>query len=249
MNHKADIGVFGGSGLYSLLNNIREIEINTPYGKTSEKIALADYMGKTIAFLPRHGKSHSIPPHLIPYRANLYAMKQLGVKAIISPCSCGSLKEYIKPGEFVISDQFIDRTNGRKDTFFEGPDVKHISSANPYDETLRNTAIEACKILNIKFHNSGTIVVINGPRFSTKAESKWFRMIGGDIINMTQYPEGYLAMELEIPIVNIGLVTDFDSGLEGRDDIAPVSMDEILVVFNKNLSKVKELIFKMIELL
>lgn len=247
MNRKADIGIFGGSGFYNLLTDIEEIDIETPFGKTSDKIALAKYKGKTIAFLPRHGKDHSIPPHLIPYRANIFAMKELGVSCIISPCSCGSLKAEIKPGDFVISDQFIDRTNGRADTYYEGPDVKHVSPAHTYDDRLRSIAIDACKRLGIPVHEKGTIVVINGPRFSTKAESKWFSMIGGDTVNMTQYPEAYLAVEMEIPVVNIALVTDYDAGLEGRDDIKPVTMEEVYKVFNENLAKLKEMIFEMIE--
>ncbi|MBN2285958.1 MAG: S-methyl-5'-thioadenosine phosphorylase [Tissierellales bacterium] len=246
---KADIGIFGGSGFYSFLENVVEVEMDTPYGKPSDAIAIADYKGKKIAFLPRHGKTHSIPPHLIPYQANLYAMKELGVKAIISPCSCGSLRGDVKPGDFVVSDQFIDRTHGRKDTYFEGPEVKHVSPADPYNEELRHIAIHACRELEIPVHEKGTIVVINGPRFSSRAESRAYALMGGDTVNMTQYPEAYLALELEIPIVNVALVTDFDAGLEGREDIKPVTMEEVYKVFNDNLSKVKDLIFRMIEMM
>lgn len=247
MGKTADIGVFGGSGFYSLLDNVEEIEIETPYGKPSDKIAITSLHDKKVAFLPRHGKEHSIPPHLINYRANLYAMKLIGVKKIISPCSCGSLRPELKPGDFVISDQFVDRTKDRKDTFFEGPNVEHISAAEPYDNELRLIAIEAAKELDIPVHERGTIVVINGPRFSTKAESKWFSRMGWDTVNMTQYPEGYLALELNIPLVNIALVTDYDAGLEGRDDIKPVTMEQVIKTFNANIDKVKSLIFKMIE--
>ncbi len=247
MDFRADIGIFGGSGFYEFLDNIIEVEIDTPYGKPSDKISIGDYKGKKIAFLPRHGREHSIPPHKIPYRANIYAMKKLKVKQIISPCSCGSLNPKFEPGDFVVSDQFIDRTKGREDTFFEGPTVEHVSSAEPYDEGLRKITIDTIKELDIKVHDKGTVVVINGPRFSTKAESKWFRNMGGDIINMTQYPECYLALELKIPFVNIALVTDYDSGLEGRDDIKPVTMEDVLEVFNKNVENVKKVIFKIIE--
>lgn len=247
MEKKADIGVFGGSGFYSFLEDVEEIEIETPYGKPSDKISIAEISGKKVAFLPRHGKKHHIPPHLINYRANIYAMKMLGVKKIISPCSCGSLKSQLKPGHFIISDQFIDRTKGRKDTFFEGPNVEHISAAEPYDDELRRIAIVTAKELNIPVHETGTIVVINGPRFSTKAESRWFSSMGWDTVNMTQYPEGYLALELGISLVNIALVTDYDAGLEGRDDIKPVTMDDVYKVFNQNIEKVKSLIFNMIE--
>jgi 5'-methylthioadenosine phosphorylase len=247
MDYKADIGVFGGSGFYQFLDNIKEIELDTPYGKPSDKISIGDYKGKKIAFLPRHGKKHSIPPHKIPYRANVYAMKMLQVKHIISPCSCGSLNPEYKPGNFVVTDQFIDRTKGRKDTFFDGPIVEHVSAANPYDDNLREITYKTIKEMGIPVHENGTVVVINGPRFSTKAESKWFRQMGGDIVNMTQYPEGYLALELKIPLVNIALVTDYDSGLEGREDIKPVTMEEVLEVFNKNVDNVKKVIFSIIE--
>ncbi len=247
MEKKADIGVFGGSGFYSFLDDVEEIEIETPYGKPSDKISIAEISGKKVAFLPRHGKKHHIPPHLINYRANIYAMKMLGVEKIISPCSCGSLKANLKPGDFVISDQFVDRTKGRKDTYFEGPNVEHISAAEPYDNELRMLAIETAKDMKIPVHETGTIVVINGPRFSTKAESRWFSSMGWDTVNMTQYPEGYLALELGIPIVNIGLVTDYDAGLEGRDEIKPVTMEDVYKVFNQNIEEVKGLIFNMIK--
>ena len=247
MNYKADVGVFGGSGFYEFLDNIKEIEIETPYGKPSDKISIGEYKNKKIAFLPRHGKEHTIPPHKIPYKANIFAMKMLKVKCIISPCSCGSLNPNYKPGDFVVTDQFIDRTKGREDTFFDGPIVEHVSSAEPYDKKLRKIALEAIKENSIRVHDKGTVVVINGPRFSTKAESKWFRNMGGDIINMTQYPESYLALEQSIPFVNIALITDYDSGLEGRDDIKPVTMDEVIKVFNQNVENVEKVIFKVIE--
>ena len=247
MKLKADIGIFGGSGFYEFLDNIKEVEIDTPYGKPSDKISIGDYRGKKVAFLPRHGRKHSIPPHRIPYKANIYAMKELKVKTIISPCSCGSLNPKYQPGDFVVTDQFIDRTKGREDTYFEGPNVEHISSAQPYDENLRKITISTIKEMGITVHEKGTVVVINGPRFSTKAESDWFRQIGGDIINMTQYPECYLALELKIPFVNIALVTDYDAGLEGRDDIEPVTMEDVLEVFNKNVKNVKKVIYKIIE--
>lgn len=247
MKFKADIGVFGGSGFYSFLKDVKEVEIETPYGKTSDKIAIASIHGKKVAFLPRHGKEHHLPPHRIPYKANIYAMKMLGVKALISPCSCGSLQKNIKPGDFVISDQFVDRTSGRDDTFFDGPDVKHISAADPYDANLRNIAVEAALELKIPVHKEGTIVVIQGPRFSTKAESKWFTNMGWHVVNMTQFPEGYLAMEQDIPTVNVALVTDYDAGLMAEDEVAPVTMEEVLRVLNDNIEKVKALIYKIIE--
>lgn len=247
MEGKADIGVFGGSGFYSLLDNVVELDMDTPYGKPSGKVMLAAYEGKKIAFLPRHGRGHTIPPHLINYRANLYAMKELGVKKIIGPTASGSLQPGIKPGDFVVVDQFVDRTSGRKDTFFEGPDVKHISAAYPYCNYLRKIAIDSIRKNNITVHEKGTVVVIQGPRFSTVAESRWFSRMGWEVINMTQYPEGYLAKELGICYVNIALITDYDAGLEGQKDIAPVTHEAVLKVLNENNDKIKRVIFDMIK--
>ena len=245
--YKADIGVFGGSGFYNFLENVVEIDIDTPYGKPSDKIAIAEFEGKKVAFLPRHGKNHQHPPHMVPYRANLYAMKMLGVKNIIAPTSSGSLQAHIKPGDFVISDQFVDRTTGRKDTFFDGPETKHFSSAEPYCPRLRKIAIEAGKSLGITIHEKGTVVVIQGPRFSTKAESRWFSKMGWEVINMTQYPECFLARELGICYTNIALITDYDAGLEGNTDIKPVSHDDVLKVFDENNEKLKKMLFEVIK--
>lgn len=241
------IGVFGGSGLYSFLEDVEEVDINTPYGKPSDKIAIATYNGTKIAFLPRHGKKHQLPPHMIPYRANIYAMKQLGVDKIIAPTASGSLQEFIKPGDFVVCDQFIDRTNSRKDTFFDGPETRHISSAQPYCPELRKLAIDSGKALSITIHDKGTVIVIQGPRFSTIAESRWYSKMGCDVINMTQYPECYLAREMGICYTNIALITDYDAGLEGNDEIKPVTEEEVFRVFEENNEKVKKMIFEMIK--
>lgn len=246
LEHTADIGIFGGSGFYSFLENIEEISLDTPYGKPSDLLALATFEGKKVVFLPRHGKNHSIPPHKIPYRANLYAMKQLGVKKIIAPTASGSLQPHIKPGDFVISDQFVDRTSGRADTFFDGPEVKHTSPAYPYCTYLRNIAADAGTLLGINIHRKGTVVVIQGPRFSTVSESRWFSSMGWEVINMTQYPECYLARELDICYCNIALVTDYDAGLEGRADVSPVTHDAVMKVFNENNDKLKQMLFEMI---
>ncbi|MFU0800860.1 MAG: S-methyl-5'-thioadenosine phosphorylase [Xylanivirga thermophila] len=247
MRYQADIGVFGGSGFYSFLDDVEEVKISTPYGAPSDKIALAKVGDKRVAFLPRHGKDHQYPPHLVPYRANLYAMKELGVRQIIAPTASGSLKPEIKPGDFVVCDQFVDRTCGREDTFFEGPIVKHISAAYPYCERLRELAIKTGKDQGITIHDKGTVVVIQGPRFSTKSESRWYSSMGWDVINMTQYPECILAKELGICYVNIALITDYDAGLEGRDDIPPVNEEEVVKVFEENNEKVKALILEMIK--
>lgn len=240
---RADIGVFGGSGFYSLVENATEVWVETPYGPPSDKVAIGEMAGRRVAFLPRHGKDHRFPPQAINYRANLYAMKQLGVKWIVGPTACGSLDRRVKPGSMVVCDQLVDRTSGRKDTFYDGPVTTHVSFADPYCPTLRPIAIEALKALGIETHERGTVVVIQGPRFSTRSESKWFQSQGWEVINMTQYPECQLARELEICYCNISLITDHDVGTEG---VEPVSNDEVIRVFAANNERLKDLLHAMI---
>lgn len=244
----ADIGVFGGSGFYSLLENVREVEIDTPYGKTSDSIFLANLDGKRVAFLPRHGRNHTIPPHAINYRANVWAMHHLGVRFIISPCAAGSLQRHVEPEHFVVCDQYVDRTRGRKDTFYDGEnqEVFHVSSADPYCPLLRQLAIDVIREHGITVHERGTVVVVQGPRFSTKAESRWFTSAGWEVINMTQYPEAYLVLEKNIAVVNIALITDYDSGLVAEHEIAPVTQDEVYAVFLKNASRIKNVVLELI---
>ena len=241
----AEIGVFGGSGFYSFLDNVDEVKIETPYGNPSANIMIGETKGKKIAFLPRHGKDHQFPPHMINYRANIWAMKKVGVERILGPCAVGSLQYDIKPGTFVICDQYIDRTKGRFDTFYDGPIPTHISSAEPYCTGLRQLAVKTAKDLGITVKDGGTVVTIQGPRFSTKAESKWFAAQGWDIINMTQYPEAALARELEMCYVNISLITDYDVGLDDHPEIEPVSAEEVFEVFAANNEKVKNLILEL----
>ena len=241
----ADIGVFGGSGFYKFLDNIEEITVETPYGKTSDNIFLGTIGSHKVAFMPRHGRDHSIPPHLVNFRANVWAMKHIGCKRVISPCAAGSLQKHVKPGDFVICDQFVDWTDGRKTTFFEGPVVQHPSPADPYCPELRKLAIEAGRKLGITVHDKGTVVVINGPRFSTKAESAFFTKQGWEVINMTAFPEAYLVKEMDMCPLNISLITDYDAGLVG--DVPPVSHEAVIKVFNNNVSNLKNLLFNMIE--
>lgn len=240
---KAEIGVFGGSGFYELLDSPREFKIGTPYGAPSSPVMYGEIGGRSVAFLPRHGKDHSLPPHKINFRANLWAMKELGVERIIGPNACGSLQAHIEPGHFVICDQFVDRTKGRVDTFYDGPVTTHVSAADPYCPTMRSVAFDTARELGIEAHPTGTVVVIQGPRFSTRAESRWFASQGWEVINMTQYPECYLARELEICYCNISLITDHDAGAEGAE---PVTNDEVVRVFNANNEKVKSLLYRMI---
>ncbi len=242
----ADIGVFGGSGFYSLLDNVREIALDTPYGAPSDSIFLAELDGRNVAFLPRHGRHHTIPPHNINYRANVWAMKHLGVRYLLSPCAAGSLQSHIAPEDFVVCDQYVDRTRNRKDTFYDGPEVYHVSSADPYCPHLRQLAIDVIREHGINVHEHGTVVVVQGPRFSTKSESKWFTQAGWEVISMTQYPESYLALEQNIAVVNISLITDYDSGLVADGEVAPVSQQEVFAVFLKNSERIKRVILDMI---
>jgi 5'-methylthioadenosine phosphorylase len=240
----AEIGVFGGSGFYSLLEDVREIKVDTPYGAPSDSVFLADVAGRRVAFLPRHGRRHTIPPHRINYRANVWAMRSLGVRAVISPCAAGSLQPHVKPGDFVVCDQFVDRTRGRSDTFYDGPIVTHLSSAEIYDPALRRIAIDVIREHDIPLHERGTVVVIQGPRFSTKAESRWFMGAGWEVISMTQYPEAWLCRELGMAVVNISLITDFDAGvIEGTE---AVDAQSVLEVFERNAARIQRVVLEMI---
>lgn len=243
---QADIGVFGGSGFYSFLDDITEVEVDTPYGRPSAPFHLGSIGDRRVAFLARHGTNHQFPPHRINYRANLWAMRSLGVTRVLSPCASGSLQPHIHPGEFVVPDQFVDRTSGRKDTFFEGPTANHVSMADPYCPELSKVALHAGRQQGITMHEGGTVVVIQGPRFSTKAESRWFRSAGWEVINMTQYPEAALARELGLCYASVALITDYDTGLEGVEGIEPVTQEEIFAFFDANLEKVRGLLFEAI---
>lgn len=243
---RADIGVFGGSGFYGLQEDVEMVAIDTPYGPPSADIAICEIGGRRVAFIPRHGEKHELPPHMINYRANIAAMDQLGVKRIIAPCAAGSLQPGVKPGDFVIADQFVDRTKGRAETFYDGPQTTHISAADPYCRELRAIAVTATAELDINAHDGGTVVVIQGPRFSSRAESNSYQKEGWEVINMTQYPECILAREKEICYVNISIITDYDAGLSGHPDVLPVSLQEVIDTFANNNARLKDLLFAMI---
>ena len=240
---QAEIGIFGGSGFYELLDDAKEYKIWTPYGEPSDTVAIGTIAGRNVAFMPRHGKHHTIAPHKVNYRANLWALSQLGVTRIIGPSACGSLSPDVAPGDFVVVDQFVDRTTGRADTFFEGGQIYHVSSADPYCPELRQLAIESCHRLGITVHETGTVVVIQGPRFSSRAESQWFAAQGWTVINMTQYPEGYLARELEMCYVNVALITDYDAGAGADEAVTNV---DVMKVFTQNIDKLKSLIYDLV---
>lgn len=227
---RAEIAVIGGSGFYELLDGGTEISVETPYGLPSAPVTTGRLGGRDVAFLPRHGRSHEFPPHRIPFRANLWALRELGVSRVFAPSAAGSLRADVHPGELVVCDQLIDRTSGRPDTYFEGPQVHHVSFADPYCPELRAVAIEAGRAAGVTTHGQGTMVVIQGPRFSTRAESRWFRSAGGDVIGMTQHPEAVLARELGMCYSALALITDYDTGVDGEETIEAVSMEAVFEV-------------------
>jgi 5'-methylthioadenosine phosphorylase len=242
----ADVGVIGGSGFYELLRDVEDHPVQTPYGSPSDTIAVGTYEGVRVAFLARHGHGHRYPPHAINYRANVWALASLGVTRILGPNASGSLQPHVKPGDFVVCDQFVDLTYGRPPTFYDGPPVVHIGGAEPYCPELRELAVAAGRELGITVHETGTVVVIQGPRFSTRAESRWFSSAGWEVVNMTQFPEQVLARELEVCYVGISLITDYDAGLEGREDVEAVSVAGVIEVFDQNNARVRDLLLRMI---
>ena len=237
------IGVFGGTGFYKFLDEVEEVPVATPYGPPSSPVRVGRVEGAEVAFMPRHGDEHTLPPHRINYRANLWAMQEVGVKRVLGPAACGSLKPELPPGSFVICDQFLDRTQARESTFYDGPQTTHVSAADPFCADLGETLAASADELGIPVVRGGTVVIIQGPRFSTRAESRWFAAAGCDVVNMTQYPECWLARELELCYASIALVTDYDVGLEGSPEVAPVSTEIAFAAFRQNLDRLRDLLF------
>ncbi len=244
MEQKAEIGIFGGTGIYDsgLLEDAKEITLDTPYGKTSDSITVGVFKGRKIAFMPRHGKKHSIPPHMINFRANIWAFKELGVKRIIAPSAVGSLKEEIKPSHFALPSQFLDFTKSREGSFSKDGKVIHISVANPFCPELQNVVVKTAAEQNVTIHKDCTYVCIEGPRFSTKAESKFFRSAGADIIGMTLVPECQLAREAQMCYVSVSTVTDYDVWAEKS-----VTAKEVFETISKNVEKIKKMLIKLID--
>ena len=232
------IGIIGGTGVYdpNLIEDAKKIKVHTPFGKTSDLVTTGIFQGKELAIIPRHGSGHRINPSNVNYRANIWAMKQLGVTHILASSAVGSLKEEYRPGELVLVDQFIDRTYNRKTTFYEGDQVCHISTAVPFCPSLRQKFREEAEKLNLPFHRKGTCVVVEGPRFSTKAESNMYRSWGADIIGMTMHPEATLAREAEICYATVAMVTDYDCWKDRAVDI-----DEVMTTMKNNVERVKKL--------
>jgi 5'-methylthioadenosine phosphorylase len=239
------LGIIGGSGLYNMegLENSKWIKVNTPWGSPSDDILRAEFKGKEIFFLPRHGRGHTINPSNINFRANIDALKQLGVTDIISMSAVGSLKENLEPGTFVIVDQFIDRTFARVKTFFDKEIVAHVSMAKPTSPGLMNTCEKVLKKLNIPFQKGGTYLVMEGPQFSTYAESNLYRSWGLDVIGMTNMPEAKLAREAEIRYATVAMVTDFDCWHKGHED---VSVEQVITTLLSNAEQAKKVVAEVV---
>jgi 5'-methylthioadenosine phosphorylase len=237
----ARLAVIGGTGLYDIegLADIREVRTETPFGKPSDAIIVGKLGGVGAAFLPRHGKNHTINPTSVPSRANIYALKALGVEFIIASNSCGSFKEELKPGHLLVPDQVIDRTRQRSSTFFDGGIVAHIPFADPFCPVLSEIVYKAAKEAGAAVHKGGTFLAMEGPAFSTRAESKLYKSWGADVIGMTVLPEAKLAREAEICYASIACITDFDSWHESNE---AVSVGAILTTMHRNIDLAKKTI-------
>ncbi|MFD3483736.1 S-methyl-5'-thioadenosine phosphorylase [Streptomyces sp. NPDC058665] len=244
----AEIGVIGGSGLYSFLDDVTEVTVDTPYGPPSDSLFLGDVEGRRVAFLPRHGRAHDIAPHRINYRANLWALRSIGVRQVLGPCAVGGLREEFGPGTLLVPDQLVDRTKARTQTYYDGvplPDgeksnVVHISLADPYCPEGREAALVAARGREWEPVDGGTLVVVEGPRFSTRAESRWHASMGWSVVGMTGHPEAVLARELGLCYTSLTLVTDLDAGAETGEG---VSHEEVLKVFASNVDRLRTVLF------
>jgi 5'-methylthioadenosine phosphorylase len=236
----AEIGVIGGSGLYSLLEDALEVEIETPFGRPSDAVTIGQVGGRAIAFLPRHGREHGLPPHRVPYRANLWGLRSLGVRQILAPCAVGGLRAELGPGTFVVPDQLVDRTAGRSQTFYDDGAV-HVPFADPYCPAGRQVVLTQASAAGVEAIDGGTMVVIEGPRFSTRAESQWYADQGWSVVNMTGHPEAVLARELGLCFTAIALVTDLDAGVDVGDT---VTQEEVFRVFAENTERMRDLVLR-----
>lgn len=242
MTAVADIGVIGGSGFYEFLADAEEVKVDTPYGEPSEAVLVGEAGGHRVAFLPRHGKDHRFPPHKIPFRANMWALRTLGVQRILAPSAVGSLTASYGPGTLVIPDQLVDRTRGREQSFYDEYAV-HIPFADPYCPSGRAHSIAAARQAGWVPAGSGTLVVIDGPRFSTRAESRWYAAQGWTLVGMTGHPEAVLARELAMCYTTLALITDTDAGVGEGDG---VTQAEVFEAFGKNMARLRDLVAKVI---
>ncbi|ETK30978.1 S-methyl-5'-thioadenosine phosphorylase [Microbispora sp. ATCC PTA-5024] len=246
MVNRAEIGVIGGSGFYSLLEDAEEIGVSTPYGPPSDTITVGRIGERQVAFIPRHGRGHVHPPHRIPYRANLWALRSLGVRQVLAPSAVGSLRAEIGPGALVVPDQLVDRTAGRVQTYYDAGGAVHVSFADPYCPLGRAAATAIARDADWDLVDGGTLVVVEGPRFSTRAESQWFQSAGWSIIGMTGHPEAVLARELALCYTTLALVTDHDAGVEAGEG---VTHEEVLAFFAANVERMRSLVRDVVQAL
>ncbi|MBM4792842.1 S-methyl-5'-thioadenosine phosphorylase [Streptomyces sioyaensis] len=243
---QAEIGIIGGSGLYSLLEDSHEVYPDTPYGKAVAPLTIGELAGRRVAFLPRHGRHHQYAPHLINYRANMWSLQKAGVTQVIGVGAVGSLTPSVPPGSLVVPDQIVDRTTSRAQTYFDCPNVAHTPFADPYCPAGRRTALQAADKTGWPPVDGGTQVVIEGPRFSTRAESQWYAAQGWTIIGMTAHPEAVLARELGLCYTPLSLVTDLDAGIETGEG---VTQEEVMQAFAGNLGRLRDVLDELVALM
>ncbi|MET0740749.1 MAG: S-methyl-5'-thioadenosine phosphorylase [Candidatus Nanopelagicales bacterium] len=234
----AEIGVIGGSGFYSFFQDAEEVVVETPWGPPSDPLHIGQVAGRAVAFIPRHGRDHRYPPHRVPYRANVWAMRSVGVQQVLGPCAVGGLRPELGPGTIVVPDQFVDRTAGRAQTFYDSGAL-HVSMADPYCPDGRTAAVSAARAADWSPVDGGTLVVIDGPRFSTRAESRWFAHNGWAVVGMTGHPEAVLARELAMCFTAIALVTDLDAGVEQGEGVTHA---EVLQAFAGNIDRLRAML-------
>jgi 5'-methylthioadenosine phosphorylase len=236
---RADVGVIGGSGFYAFLDDAVEVAVETPFGPPSDTLAVGHVGGRAVAFLPRHGREHRLAPHRIDYRANLWALRSVGVRQVIAPCAVGSLRAELAPGTLLVPDQVVDRTWGRPSSLFDDTPPVHVGRAEPYCPRGRAAVVDAARSRSLDPVDGGTLVVINGPRFSTRAESAWHAAQGWSVVGMTGMPEAAIARELALCYTAIALVTDHDAGVQGGE---PVTHEQVMRVFTANIDALRGLL-------
>lgn len=239
----AEVAVIGGSGFYQLLTDSQHVEVETPYGRPSGTVSVGSVAGRRVAFLPRHGLGHAFPAHKINYRANLWALRSLGVRQVLAPCAVGSLRRDLGPGAVVVPDQLVDRTSGRIQSYYDEGAV-HVSFADPYCADGRETVLKAATASRVEAVDGGAMVVIEGPRFSTRAESQWYAAQGWSLVNMTGHPEAALARELALCYTSVALVTDLDAGIDAEESVA---QEEVFKVFAENVERLRGLIIEAVK--
>ena len=244
---RAEIGVIGGSGFYDFLEGAERVHVDTPFGDPSDDLAVGELRGRRVAFVARHGKGHRFPPHLVPYRANLWALRSLGVRQVLAPCAVGSLRRELGPGTVVVVDQVVDRTWGRPHSVYDQLGaVVHVGFAEPFCPRGRPVVVAAARQAGLAVADGGTLVVVNGPRFSSRAESQWHQQAGWSVVGMTGMPEAAIARELALCFTTVALVTDLDAGVEGESG---VTHEEVLQVFAQNIEGLKAVLTDAVEAL